>query len=390
MRVLHVVDELSPVTCDSGPARANRLLCAAQAQQGASVDVTVALRGADPAAGLARQLEPFRVAEAQLDLFTGTLPGGDVSVAAISAAQGVPATLALDAAVLLAHEKRRWPDVIHVSETMLAQGFQSRVEELAAIWARPMPALFIGRELRPGIDETQWSSLTDSALPASFDSSDLSGKATCKLHAQRQADLPARSKVPLIAAVGPFERELLTDLLRAAEHVPAFQLIVVLDADRDEQLFHHATNLADPYPSRIAIHPERGEALERLRHLVIAAADFTFVSRGASPGPSELYPLAYGSLLIAPAVDSLAGVVSFDLASRTGSGFLFEPAGGPSVVRAVRRAVHAHELDLSTLRRRLMDLDLGWQTVAMRYLDRYRGALEARPTLGNTENLSDT
>ncbi|HTM22189.1 MAG TPA: hypothetical protein VL172_16830, partial [Kofleriaceae bacterium] len=201
-RVLFVSRALHPVSGGGERAVAAAALARALAAHGARVlAVTPAIDDRPARHGLARRLEPLRIdgpdGPGALELHEGRLADGRVEVI-------VPTTADLDqlgrVAVAAAAARAFAPTAVHIEE-----GAEDAAAALAAAGAPIVTAAAIDRP--PGIDEVRWP-----RRPLAGDRD----RAAARRRLLDRLDLEPRPRRPLIAALGPFERELLDDAGTAA------------------------------------------------------------------------------------------------------------------------------------------------------------------------------
>jgi len=121
-------------------------------------------------------------------------------------------------------------------------------------------------------------------------------------------------------------------------------------------------------------------ASEALVHRIFAGADFALVPSRFEPcGLVQMYAQRYGALPIARATGGLVDtIVDCDAKLETGTGFLFEELTVDALLGAVERAIAARTLARwSSLVRRVMRLDRGWDRSARRYEQLYRSLARA-------------
>lgn len=223
----------------------------------------------------------------------------------------------------------------------------------------------------PGIDSVTWNPQYDRMAAAEV----RADKAARKRQLKQRLDLRGGAQMPLIALIGPFDDQVLTEpALRALTESNA--LVVLLgDAERDGNACHRIESLMRPGHGAIQLGHGEQELLA-LEQELLGAADFAMFARAFSlTAPCELYPMHYGVVPIAPALAGYTDLlVEFDRRTATGSGFLFDPAeetqAGAAIARALR-AYHQPE-SFAVLVERLIRFDLSWRTSAVRYSDLIR------------------
>ncbi|MEO0326147.1 MAG: glycogen/starch synthase [Myxococcota bacterium] len=234
-----------------------------------------------------------------------------------------------------------------------------------------------------GIDASRWNPVTDPRLAARFDPVDLRGKATCKEALQRELDLPPRSDVPLLAAVGAArDGDGLGRLARIASELLRndVQVAVLLSDGDDGALVGAFEDLWDRWPDRLQL---RTRDEDGLQHRMMAAADLAYDGATAPAGHRVMVAQRYGAIPVAVLAGANADLmVDCDAKLETGTGIaihLEDPAAGPSdeeVLAGLRRGLAALRTEgYDALRRRVMRLDHTWDRTARRYAGLYRELL---------------
>ena len=119
-----------------------------------------------------------------------------------------------------------------------------------------------------------------------------------------------------------------------------------------------------------------------LAHLIEAGSDmFLMPSRYEPCGLNQMYSLRYGTVPVVRATGGLADtVIPFDLATRRGTGFVFERYDSEAFLAQLARALLLFEDKESwtILMRNGMAQDFSWGRAARLYVDLYKKAMEKR------------
>ena len=243
---------------------------------------------------------------------------------------------------------------------------------------------FRGRDLvgvLNGIDETVWNPAKDPHTAASFDATNVAGKALCKRALQREMRLMERADVPLIGVLSRLTGQKGTDVIEAAlprilgegaqmvllgegdgHQEAAFRLASLLGGGR----FHAVIGFDDP-----------------LAHRIEAGADlFLMPSRFEPCGLNQMYSQRYGTLPIVRATGGLDDTVEqCDPTTGGGTGFKFWDLTPDTLLHTVRWALRVYR-EMPDLFRamqvRAMQKSFGWDVAAARYTDVYDWAVARR------------
>jgi starch synthase len=224
-----------------------------------------------------------------------------------------------------------------------------------------------------GADYERWSPQTDSALPAHYNSSSLSGKQICRdtlLAGLGLAPAPAGPVFGMVTRVVeekgfeilvPLLDRLLSDdvrLIILGEGDPAFETALAVATRR--------------FPNKFAY---QRHYHENLAHLIEAGMDATLIPSHFEPaGLSAIYSLKYGALPIARATGGIQEIIEdYDPTSDTGYGFLCYEYSTEAFWDAIKRAreiFRDHDLWLRLIER-AMSRNFSWDAAAQRYEQLY-------------------
>lgn len=233
-----------------------------------------------------------------------------------------------------------------------------------------------------GVDPAVWNPATDTALAATYDSSDLQGKHACKAALQQEAGLRVQDKAPLFGIVTRLAEQKGLHLILAG--LPALlergaQLVLLGSGEPALEAAFRA--VAAQQPESVAVRIGYDEAYA---HRIMAGADVILVPSRYEPcGLTQLYGLRYGTLPLVRRVGGLAdSVVDTSLENLDddrATGFVFDAFDPEDYSRAVRRAfaLYARPPDWHQVQRCAMVQDFGWDRSAHQYLALYRSLLSA-------------
>ncbi len=233
-----------------------------------------------------------------------------------------------------------------------------------------------------GVDYEVWDPRRDSYLPRHFGTTRLRVKASLKQELLQRLGLTAgiSTRTPLIGIVSRLVSQKGFDLV--AEALPAlmrrreFCLIAVGSGEPQfERLF---TELARAHPERVYFYSGYSD---EFAHWTEAASDmFLMPSRYEPCGLNQMYSLRYGTVPVVRRTGGLADSVQpFDIATRQGTGFLFEAYTAQALTGTLEAALDLYQREEYWLRlmRNGMGKDFSWRTQVQRYLEAYQRILPA-------------
>ncbi|MCB9919745.1 MAG: glycogen synthase GlgA [Planctomycetes bacterium] len=225
-----------------------------------------------------------------------------------------------------------------------------------------------------GIDDRVWNPRTDTAIAATYDAEDRSGKVLCKKDLAKHFGLELGPTTPLFGIVSRLTPqkgfELLPDVLPVFLQREDMALVVLGSGDeRHERYFAW---LEDAFPGRVGFH--RGYD-DELAHRIEAGADaFLMPSRYEPCGLNQLYSLAYGTIPIVRRTGGLADtVIDWNPETGVGNGFVFDDFTSAALQQAMRRCLDAWKFDKgwARLQENAMAVDFSWDTQILEYVALY-------------------
>jgi glycogen synthase len=232
-----------------------------------------------------------------------------------------------------------------------------------------------------GIDVVAWNPQHD-GLDTRNDMQNLgASKAEHKRQLKRRLGLRGGAQASLLALVGPFDDDILTEA--AAEELALCDtlLVVLAHAERDRvacQRFEHLARRGRGVLLAVASHDE----LRSLERELLCAADLTlFASRHPSTALCELHAMHYGVAPVAPRGPVYSDLLTdFEMRTGTGSGFLFDVDKEGGLAAAVDRALRVYRQPgaFQVLIERAAHFDLSWRTAAIRHTELILEARRAR------------
>ena len=236
-----------------------------------------------------------------------------------------------------------------------------------------------------GVDLEEWNPETDSFLPATYSSADLSGKAACKAAVQKELGLPVDAGRPLVGMVSRLVDqkgigELFGPLYGSAYKICAeMDLQFALVGSGERWCENEIRSLAGRLPNfRAFIGYD-----ERLAHLIEAGSDFFVMPSRYEPcGLNQMYSLRYGTLPIVHRTGGLADTVeNYNQNTGVGTGFMFDHLTPRSIFDTTGWAIWAwynRPEHIRSMQTRAMSRRFAWDHSAQEYAKLYDRALAAR------------
>lgn len=232
-----------------------------------------------------------------------------------------------------------------------------------------------------GIDVDEWDPATDPLIAAPFHAGDPGGKARCKAALQKEAGLPVRPDVPILALIARLVPQKGVDVVAHALDTILdwdVQLVMLGSGDPEAERFFavRARAASDRFCAWSPFDDARA-------HRIQAGADFFVMPSRFEPcGLSQLYAMRYGTLPIVRRTGGLADTVStYDQATGAGTGFVFDDLHADSLADTIGWAVstwYHRPAQIDAMRRRAMAEDHSWDRAAGAYEDVYLSAYARR------------
>lgn len=226
-----------------------------------------------------------------------------------------------------------------------------------------------------GVDVDVWNPKTDAQLWATYDQSDLRGKAQNKKQLQQELGLNVDPSVPVFSVISRLADQKGFDIImqafdRMMEQGIQFVLLGTGAAEYEEFF----TEAQGRYPGRVA---SMITFSEQWAHRIEASADVFLMPSHYEPcGLNQLYSLLYGTVPLVRATGGLKDTVfELDLLADTGNGFLFEERSAEAFLDTVSRAVdvYSHQPEAwNRMLKRGMSADLSWGSSAKQYQALYQ------------------
>jgi starch synthase len=225
-----------------------------------------------------------------------------------------------------------------------------------------------------GVDYGEWNPETDERLPASYSRADLAGKRVCRDRLLGHLALKPAGTGPVVGIVSRLTPqkgfELLPEVLGP---LLAFDVRLAVLGSGEERYEQYFRRLQGQHPGKVCFWSGYSEDMA---HLIEAGSDLFLMPSLYEPcGLNQMYSLRYGTPPVVRRTGGLADTVEdFDLATRRGTGFLFDEFTADALTGALRRALEAWQ-DQEAWRVLIengMARDFSWERQGRLYVDLYR------------------
>jgi len=234
-----------------------------------------------------------------------------------------------------------------------------------------------------GVDYNVWNPGRDILIPVQFTARSLTHKIENKQALQEHFKLPVDKTIPVFAVISRLVEQKGIDLI--LKIVPDLvkqkaQLIVL--GSGDSKLETGIRDAVKKYPKQVAAHIGYDEALS---HHIEAGADmFLMPSRFEPCGLNQIYSQRYGTVPIVRNTGGLADTVTDTtpetIESKTATGFSFNKAKAPALLKTVERALGYYRQPeiWQQIVCTGMKQDFSWKRSAQLYLELYKTVLAQR------------
>jgi len=234
-----------------------------------------------------------------------------------------------------------------------------------------------------GVDYNVWNPGRDILIPVQFTARSLTHKIENKQALQEHFKLPIDKTIPVFAVISRLVEQKGIDLI--LKIVPDLvkqktQLIVL--GSGDSKLETGIRDAVKKYPKQVAAHIGYDEALS---HHIEAGADmFLMPSRFEPCGLNQIYSQRYGTVPIVRNTGGLADTVTDTtpetIESKTATGFSFNKAKAPALLKTVERALGYYRQPeiWQQIVCTGMKQDFSWKRSAQLYLELYKTVLAQR------------
>jgi starch synthase len=231
-----------------------------------------------------------------------------------------------------------------------------------------------------GVDYDEWRTTRNPHLPHPYTARTLSGKVRNKLALQSELGLPVRDDVPLFGTISRLAFQKGMDiLLPALEEMLAADLQFVLLGSGQPEYEAAFRDLAARHPTKVAV---RIGYDHRLSHHIEAGCDFFLMPSLFEPcGLNQMYSQRYGTIPLVRAVGGLDdSVIDARQKPEKADGIKFHEYSAAALAKAMRKALglYTDRQALAHFRRNAMAACFAWRRTMEKYVEVYKGAMQAR------------
>lgn len=231
-----------------------------------------------------------------------------------------------------------------------------------------------------GADYSQWSPQNDPFIDTHFSSDSISRKRLNKTFLQEKLQLPIADDIPLFGMICRMAYQKGVDLVIDALPELLTQNIQVVVLGSGDIYYEAAfKKLKQEFPDKLSVTLAYDEALS---HQIEAGSDFFLMPSRYEPcGLNQIYSLSYGTLPIVRNTGGLADTVidvnKQTISANTATGFVFEKANPPELIKAVSRALSLYRNKKLLMQIRLIAMasNFSWEKSSREYERLYRLAV---------------
>ena len=225
-----------------------------------------------------------------------------------------------------------------------------------------------------GIDVDYYDPAKDNAIPAKYDSKDLSGKAVCKKELQALAGLPQDEKIPVVSMVSRLASHKGFDLVQyIIPEILSFGIQFVLLGTGESDIENYFVDLQNRYPKQVRVFLEFNKDLSKK---IYAGSDiFLMPSKSEPCGLAQMISSRYGTVPVVRETGGLYDTIKpYNKYTGEGNGFTFANYNAHEMKDALGRAVELFkdEQKWNDIVRKIMNIDFSWNCSAEKYVDLYK------------------
>ncbi len=225
-----------------------------------------------------------------------------------------------------------------------------------------------------GIDVDYYNPANDNAIPAKYDSTDLSGKAVCKKELQALAGLPQDEKIPVVSMVSRLASHKGFDLVQyIIPEILSFGIQFVLLGTGESDIENYFVELQNRYPNQVRVFLEFNKDLSKK---IYAGSDiFLMPSKSEPCGLAQMISSRYGTVPVVRETGGLYDTIKpYNKYTGEGNGFTFANYNAHEMKDAIGRAVELFKdgQKWNDIVRKIMNIDFSWNCSAEKYVDLYK------------------
>ena len=228
-----------------------------------------------------------------------------------------------------------------------------------------------------GVDYGEWNPETDRFIPATFSTSDLSGKKKCKLALLDEYGIPKhKADWPVVGVISRFAAQKGFDLMEGAlPQLLTEEMVFLVLGTGDVHYESMFRTLHRRFPDRLCVKIAYDN---RLAHLVEAGSDIFLMPSHYEPcGLTQIYSMRYGTVPVVRATGGLEDTVEqWNAKTGKGTGFKFSGYTAPELRAAVHQALitFQKEAEWKQLKLNGMRQNFSWEEPAREYVAVYERA----------------
>lgn len=228
-----------------------------------------------------------------------------------------------------------------------------------------------------GVDYGEWNPETDRFIPATFSTSDLSGKEKCKLALLDEYGIPKqKADWPVVGVISRFAAQKGFDLMEGAlPQLLIEEMVFLVLGTGDVHYESMFRTLHKRFPDRLCVKIAYDN---RLAHLVEAGSDIFLMPSHYEPcGLTQIYSMRYGTVPVVRATGGLEDTVEqWNAKTGKGTGFKFSGYTAPELRAAVHQSLvtFQKEAEWKQLMLNGMRQNFSWEEPAREYVAVYERA----------------
>lgn len=234
-----------------------------------------------------------------------------------------------------------------------------------------------------GVDYSSWNPQTDKFIISTYSAENLEGKKSCKsfLWSLVKSHDPnftlEEPKIPIFGMVARLDVQKGVDLIiEAIPELVKEKMHIIMVGSGNKKFESKLEELGSKYSYFTFI---KGFS-NNLAHQVEAGSDFFLMPSKFEPcGLNQMYSLKYGTFPIVRKTGGLADTVIDISDQENGNGFLFNEFTSEDLIESIKRAIrfyfNSNDLEINSLRSKIMNLEFSWNKSVEKYISIYKNLL---------------